>query len=188
MQAIKTIPLTEDPFDQLMSDCQQQLPNSQEKLYRYCYPLFINTCLRYSKDLDGAGIIFNNAFLKVFKSIHQYQYRGKARAWIKTIVVHSCIDYFKQKNKIKETEVTAREEEIGAFSEEVIQKLTIKEISRIIRELPPATATVFNLYVFDEYTHAEIAALVGISENTSKWHLNAGRKFVKQRVEALSKL
>ncbi len=187
MQAIKQIPLTEDPLESLIDDCKRQLPNSQDKLYRYCYPLFINTCLRYGADMDGAGSIFNNALLRVFKSIGQYRSQQKARAWIKTIVVHCSIDYFKQRNKIKEVEVSAREEELGAFSESVILKITIKEISKIVQEIPPATRTVFNLFVFEEFTHAEIASLLGISENTSKWHVNAGRNYVKERVETLSK-
>lgn len=188
MQAIKQIPLTEDPLEALIDDCKQQLPNSQEKLYRYCYPLFINTCLRYGADMDGAGIIFNNALLRVFKSLGQYRSQQKAKAWIKTIVIHCSIDYFKERNKIKEVSGESKEEDIGTLDETIFRKITIREIHKIIREMPTATATVFNLFVFEELTHGEISVLVGISENTSKWHVNAGRNFVKQRVEELSKI
>jgi RNA polymerase sigma factor (sigma-70 family) len=188
MQAIKTIPLIEDPLEMLIDDCKRVIPNSQERLYRHCYPLFINTCLRYGGDMDGAGTIFNNAFMKVFKSIGQYQSQQKARAWIKTIIIHCSIDYFKQRNRIKEISDEAKEAELGTFDETIFQKITIREIHKIIREIPTATATVFNLFVFEELSHNEIAKLVGISENTSKWHVNAGRNYVKQRVEELSKI
>lgn len=187
MQAIKQIPLTEDPLESLIDDCRQELPNSQEKLYRYCYPLFINTCLRYGADIDGAGTIFNNSLLRVFKSVGQYHSQQKARAWIKTIVIHCAIDYFKQRNKIKELGVEPKEEDVGVVDETLFRRITIKEIVIVLKKLPPATATVFNLFVFEELTHKEIGQLLGISEGTSKWHVNEGRKFVKQQIEILSK-
>jgi RNA polymerase sigma-70 factor (ECF subfamily) len=40
-----------------------------------------------------------------------------------------------------------------------------------IQKLSPAYRTVFNLYVMEEYTHKEIANLLGISEGTSKSNL-----------------
>ena len=40
-----------------------------------------------------------------------------------------------------------------------------------IKQLSPAYQTVFNLYVMEEYTHKEIAELLGISEGTSKSNL-----------------
>ena len=37
-----------------------------------------------------------------------------------------------------------------------------------INELSPAYKAVFNLYVFEDYKHKEIAEILGISEGTSK--------------------
>jgi RNA polymerase sigma-70 factor (ECF subfamily) len=40
-----------------------------------------------------------------------------------------------------------------------------------IQSLSPAYQTVFNLYVIENYSHKEIAEILGVSEGTSKSNL-----------------
>jgi|GEM_PF-2338732 len=54
----------------------------------------------------------------------------------------------------------------------------------LIRTLPPVTAHVFNLFAIDGYKHQEIALLLGISENTSKWHVSDARKKLQQKLKS----
>lgn len=49
-----------------------------------------------------------------------------------------------------------------------------------------ATAIVFNLFIYEGYTHKQIAENLGISEGTSKWHVNEGRKLLKTKLENFS--
>jgi RNA polymerase sigma factor, sigma-70 family len=48
--------------------------------------------------------------------------------------------------------------------------------------LPAASRAVFNLYVFEDYSHKQIAAELGISEGTSKSQLAYAKKRLKQMV------
>jgi RNA polymerase sigma-70 factor (ECF subfamily) len=50
-----------------------------------------------------------------------------------------------------------------------------------ISKLSPAYRTVFNLYVLEDYSHKEIAAMLGINEGTSKSNL-AKAKMNLQRI------
>ena len=50
-----------------------------------------------------------------------------------------------------------------------------------INELSPSYKAVFNLYVIEEYTHKEIAEILGISQGTSKSNLSKA-KFNLQKV------
>ncbi|HLG39379.1 MAG TPA: sigma-70 family RNA polymerase sigma factor, partial [Chitinophagaceae bacterium] len=136
-----------DPLEIIIQGCQANDWQSQEQLYKHCYPEMIKLCYRYAGDMDGAGTIFNNAMLRVFKNIHSYTDKGKPAAWIKTIVVNCCIDFIKQQNKF-------REQIIGDISEyeinidaDVLNNVSAKEIRKIIQQLPKATAVVFNLYI-----------------------------------------
>jgi len=43
-----------------------------------------------------------------------------------------------------------------------------------------------NLYVFEGYTHKEIAESLSISENTSKTQLFKARKFLRNKIEPVS--
>src|ERR1044071_4785304 len=159
MSQVLTKPiLLTDPLEIMIKGCRENNLQSQEQLYRYCYPEMIKICCRYAGDLDGAGIIFNNAMLRVFKSIRNYHHEGKFMGWVKVIVVNCALDFVKKENRFKEVQLTAAQEEQTGISEEAFSKVSVKEILKIIQQLPRATATVFNLFIYEGFTHPQIAA------------------------------
>lgn len=178
----KPIPLT-NPLNTILQGCREGGLQYQEQLYKHCYPVMIKTCYRYAGDLDGAGIIFNNAMLRVFKGISQYKEEGKLMGWIKTIVINCCIDFVKSKEKFKEEAGNIAEDDETSIPPDALDRVTAKEIQACIRNLPRATATVFNLFVYEGLTHKQIASALGISEGTSKWHINEGRRLLKQKLK-----
>ena len=52
----------------------------------------------------------------------------------------------------------------------------------LIQLLPPVTRTVFNLFVFEGYSHSEIASQLNMTENTSAWHVNQARTKLKAAI------
>jgi RNA polymerase sigma-70 factor (ECF subfamily) len=60
--------------------------------------------------------------------------------------------------------------------------MSSEEILRLVRQLPPATQAVFNLYVMEGFNHKEIGQLLGISDGTSKWHLSEARRILQQLI------
>src|SRR5262245_52869223 len=149
MNLVLTKPiLLTDPLEILIKGCRENDLSSQESLYRHCYPEMIKICYRYAGDMDGAGLIFNNAMLRIFSAIHTYKEQGKFIGWIKTIVVNCCLDFVKQQNKFRDISSIAADEEQISIAEEAVSKLSAKEILVMIGQLPKATATVLNLYVY----------------------------------------
>jgi RNA polymerase sigma-70 factor, ECF subfamily len=186
MSQVSTKPiLLTDPLEIMIKGCRENNLQSQEQLYRYCYPEMIKICCRYAGDLDKAGIIFNNAMLRVFKGIHNYRHEGKFMGWVKVIVVNCALDFIKKENRFKEVQLTSAQEEQVGISEEVFARVSVKEIQKIIQQLPKATATVFNLFIYEGFTHPQIAVQLGISQGTSKWHVNEGRRILKSKLESL---
>ncbi len=61
------------------------------------------------------------------------------------------------------------------------------ELLDIINQLPDHHKLVFNLYVIDRYSHAEISKALGISEGTSKSHLSRARKKIREWLAQKSK-
>jgi RNA polymerase sigma-70 factor, ECF subfamily len=186
MKQVLTKPiLLTDPLEIIIKGCRENNMQSQEQLYKYCYPEMIKICCRYAGDLDKAGIVFNNAMLRVFKGIHNYHHEGKFMSWVKVIVVNCALDLIKKENKFKKEQLMATYEEQVSIPEDILSKVSVKEIQKIINQLPRATATVFNLFIYEGFTHPQIAVALGISEGTSKWHVNEGRKTLKSKIEAL---
>jgi RNA polymerase sigma-70 factor, ECF subfamily len=167
-------------LDILIQGCRQNDLQCQQQLYRLCYPDMIKVCFRYAPDADGAGTIFNDAMLKVFRHLDGYSETGKLMGWIKTIVVHTAIDFCKKKNIFSQSVPYFPESDEG-LPPEALDRLSGREIQQWVAELPRATATVFNMYVYEGFTHRQIGELLGISEGTSKWHVSEAKKMLKKK-------
>lgn len=146
----------------------------------------IRICLRYASDMDTAGLIYNNAMLRVFKHIGSYKEEGKLMAWIKTIVVNCCLDHLKQRQRFPDMISLDTTEEAASIPAQALNGLSAQDVYRLIQSLPKATAVVFNLYVYEGFNHREIGQLLGIAEGSSKWHLSEARRLLKEKLMLLS--
>jgi len=146
----------------------------------------MNLCLRYTKNERDALEVLNTGFYKTYKNINRFD-AGKASlyTWIRTIIINSCLDFIKARQTLSgagELEQAANVHVPPA----AISKMSATEILQLVRQLPPATQAVFNLYVMEGYSHAEIGKLAGISEGTSKWHLSEARKKLQKKINEQS--
>ncbi|MFT3681759.1 MAG: sigma-70 family RNA polymerase sigma factor [Ferruginibacter sp.] len=168
----------------IVQGCRRQELQSQQQLYKLFYPEMIKICFRYAGDADNAGSIYNNAMLRIFKNIDTYSEEGKLGGWIKTIVINCCIDFCKKKNIFRNSTSYIPEDEI-TIEPEVFNTVSYKEVQQVIAQLPGATATVFRLFVYEGFTHRQIADQLEISEGTSKWHVSEAKKMLKKKFEKL---
>jgi RNA polymerase sigma factor (sigma-70 family) len=140
-------------------------------------------CMRYLGNRENALEVLNNAFLKVFRSLGDYAFKGSFEGWIKRIVYHCALDYIRQNAKYKNQ---ANIEDVHlSVDETAAQKLYVQDLLALLSDVPLASRTVFNMYVLDGYKHDEIASELGISSGTSKWHLSEARRILKQKIEEL---
>ena len=172
----------------IIESCKKNDAVAQEQLYRQCYAGMIRICMRYaSGDINEAGAMYNQAFLKVFKNIHQYKGEGEFEAWIRRIVVNTCIDHYRSKIKFRAVKWSEQSADVLPVMPEVYNRISGNEIISLVNELPRNTALVFNLFVMEGYKHEEIGKMIGISAGTSKWHMNEARKLLEQKLETLLK-
>ena len=168
----------------MIAGCKRGDRKAQEQLYRSYYKAMMGLCLRYSRNESDAVEILNSAFLKVFVHIQRYDpAQGSVYTWIRTIVVHSCLDFIKRKSKMVLHKELDRALDVY-LDADAVSKLDVAVLLQLIRQLPPATQAVFNLYVMEGYNHAETGQLLGISEGTSKWHLSEARKRLQHMIRS----
>ena len=137
-------------------------------------------CVRYAKDKNDGLEILNDGFLKVFKNIDQYDAeKASLYTWMRKIIINTAIDFLRKKQAYYDMDVLLDIQEGPAIENEALLKLSGAELLKIIRQLPAATSTVFNLYVVDGFNHREIGTMLGISEGTSRWHLSEARRQLK---------
>lgn len=172
----------------IIDGCRQYDKYQQEQLYRLAYLPMMKVCLRYAADEQDSGSIYNTAMLKVFTNIEQYKGKGDIMAWIRKIMVNSCIDHCRQQLKF----ITAGNlydvaAETIHISPEAYDRFSSAEIMKLLKELPVNTAIVFNLFAIEGYKHAEIAQVLQITTGTSKWHLNEARRLLKMKLDTFLK-
>jgi len=166
----------------IINGCKNGDRKAQEKLYKNYYRAMMTICLRYTKNDEDAVEVLNTGFFKAFKNIQRYDSsQATVYTWIRSIVMNSCIDFVKQKQKLQKVSELNDDIEVH-IAPEVIGKIKTAELLGEVRRLAPATQAVFNLYVLEGYNHKEIGQLLNISEGTSKWHLSEARKNLQQLI------
>lgn len=170
---------------ELVDGCVRNDRRTQEAFYRRFFPEMLRMCLRYTRDEDTAIEIVNNGFLRVFKKLHTYAFKGSLEGWVRRLVYHSMADYYRDNARylhflvLEERDEVVPERGHDVFYEE--------EILKAVSTLPPVSQQVFRLYAIEGYSHAEIAANLSISEGTSKWHLSTARQKLRDLLETMER-
>lgn len=147
-------------------------------------------CFRYISDSETAKDVLHDAFVKIYKSLGTFSYRGSGslRAWMSRIVVNEALKYLR--NRAKSDFISLSDslpdmpdpQSFAADDGDLAQSVPPAKIHEFIRELPVGYRTVFNMYLFDNYSHKEIAKILGISEMTSASQFHRARKMLASKI------
>ncbi len=168
--------------------CQNKERKGQEALYRQCYPDLMRLLFRYVRVEADAADVLNKGMLKVFLKIEQFEgNEDNFFGWIKRVVVNEALDHLRVNNKLSNAEqienIPERSDINLAEEKDAAQMMQF-----LLSQLPDLTATVFNLYALEGYSHAEIAEMLEISVANSKWHVFSARKRLQMYLQQNSQL
>lgn len=164
--------------EELVAGCTRNDRQVQEALYRRYFHTMMQMCRRYTDDPEIAMTVCNDGFLKVFKKINTFAFKGSLEGWIRRIVYHCISDYFRRDSKYVQFMVFEEHEEIS--NPEIVPGLYLEDLMKLITKLPTMSEKVFRLYAIEGFNHREIGETLGMSENTSKWHLSNARKKLQE--------
>lgn len=152
---------------------------AQQQLYEQYYGRMMGVCLRYAGSRDEALDLLHEGFIKVFQNIGRYKAGTSLPAWIRTIMVNTCIDYYRRTIR-RRTEDITEANYLSNDDPDALSHLTEQEILAAVQELSPAYRAVFNLYVVEGYSHKEIGDALQITESTSRSNLVKARIKLKE--------
>ncbi len=139
----------------------------------------MSICLRYGETRDDAVEIMNDGFLKVFKYIKTFDSKQPFKPWIRKIMINSALDHVKKYQlKLEQLEIEAGIREL--VQESQLDSLNYEDLLSLIRKLPTAYRTVFNLFAIEGYKHEEIAEMLEISTGTSKSNYHKAKKKLQE--------
>jgi RNA polymerase sigma-70 factor (ECF subfamily) len=168
--------------DELIKRCKANERKAQELLYKQFASKMMGVCLRYATDRMEAEDMLQNGFIKVFQKIDDYRGDGSFEGWIRRIMVHSSIEYYRKYHKM--AQMVELEDASGhtSFDALATSKLAANDLMALIQQLAPGYRIVFNLFAIEGYSHKEIAEMTGISEGASKSQLSRARSVLKEQV------
>lgn len=174
------MPTSLDDEKRLVEGCVNNDRRCQEEFYRKFFATMYPFVCRYTSDKEVALHIVNSGFLRVFKKIEQFAFKGSLEGWVRKIMFHAVSNHFRsKKNKIQ---FLALEDYDKPEAATQLHSFYEEDILKMIELLPNASANVFKLFALEGFSHAEIGDQLGISTGTSKWHLSEARKRLRELI------
>lgn len=163
----------------LIQGCISGERRMQERLYQTYSSKMYGVCLRYAGNDDDAQDILQDGFVKVFRHLERFRSEGSFEGWMRRIFVNTAIEHYRKKSSLLQVG-ESHEEQIEDHNWSVLETLAVKDILQAVQQLSPGYRAVFNLFVIEGYTHKEIAAMMGITEGTSKSQLARAKNVLQQ--------
>lgn len=141
-------------------------------------------CARYITQEEELKDVLQDSFIRIFSAIDMFEYRGEGslRAWSRRVVVNEALNALRQSKQLSPISYTEQLPDIQEEEPET-DEVPPDVIQRFIRELPVGYRTVFNLYVFEDKSHQEIAQMLHIKESSSASQLSRAKSILAKRIK-----
>jgi len=134
-----------------------------------------------------ADDLAQEAFVKAYRHLPRFRVGEPFAPWIHRIVTNLALDMQKHRTRfphepLGEQAPAARRDDADAAA---VGGEIARRIAAALDELPDMQRLVARLHLVEEFEHAEIAAMTGLSEGTIRSHLSLARKKLKERLADL---
>jgi RNA polymerase sigma-70 factor (ECF subfamily) len=171
---------------ELVKGCRAGTESARKNLYTLYSKQMLAVCYRYTGDIDAAHDVLHDGFIKVFT---HFSYRGESSlaTWITRVMVTASIDYLRREKRINR--LITHEDQLPDLPDEETgtaagdDDLSEERLMAFVAELPDGCRTVFNLYVFEEKSHKEIARMLHIKEHSSTSQLHRAKSLLAKRIK-----
>lgn len=141
------------------------------------------------RDAALAQDVVQEAFLKVFRSVHKFQFRSSFKSWLYRVVVNEAITLLRRR-RIKEdldpspesSLVAGQSSRMGQPEEYALESEERRILRWAIGQLDPVHRSVVVLKYFHDFSDPEIAAVVGCPPGTVKSRLHRARELLRHSV------
>lgn len=160
----------------LIKACKSNSRKHQEILYLRYFDTMYGMCLRHTSDKEVSMSVVNDGFLKIFKNIDRYRFKGSFEGWMRRIVYNSLLDHFRKKSS-KQKFI---EFDLNSFFTGIDSSMEYEDILDMVDTLPDDSRSVFIMHAIEGYNHKEISKIKGIPVGTSKWYLSKAKEKLKE--------
>ena len=153
-----------------------------------------NICYRMAGNAEDALDLSQEVFLKLWRTLAQYQFDAAFSTWLYRLTQNVCIDFLRRRRRQQTVPLTFEdadgEEQTYAVpdaqplpEEQVELKLTRETLAAAMAQLLPEHRAVLQLRVVNEMSYEQIADVLDIQIGTVKSRLSRARNQLKKILE-----
>ena len=182
--------------EQLIRRAQQGDNGAFEELLLLHQKKVYNLCLRMSANPDDALDLSQEAFLRAWRSLGQYQFEANFSTWLFRLTSNICIDFLRRKKRRQETSLTESYDDSDEGAElsvpdaqpgpeqQAITNETKIELARAMEQLSPEHREILQLRVIEDLQYEQIADILGVRVGTVKSRLARARLALRKILKA----
>ena len=182
--------------EQLIRRAQQGDNGAFEELLLLHQKKVYNLCLRMSANPDDALDLSQEAFLRAWRSLGQYQFEASFSTWLFRLTSNICIDFLRRKKRRQETSLTESYDDSDEGAElsvpdaqpgpeqQAMTNETKIELARAMEQLSPEHREILQLRVIEDLQYEQIADILGMRVGTVKSRLARARLALRKILKA----
>lgn len=163
-----------------------------EMAYKKDGAYLLSVCRRYVRDADTARDMFQDGFVSAYTNWSKFTDRGPGslKAWLARIMANTCLMYLRKRDPVREADeidtvpLKAISDDSLAGS---IAGIKDEDLYNMILDLPDLERTVLNMFVFEGFSHKDIAHLLGIKESASAMRFYRAKAHLAEMIEKYEK-
>lgn len=171
-----------------------------EELVKSHYTIVYNIALRMLSNTHDASDLAQEVFIKIFKSIKNFEGKSSFKTWIYRITINLCYDEYKKKKHISivsyDEQIENKNDDYGIQTNNEIKtpekSLLDSEIKGVlndaINKLPKNLKIVVVLRDIQGFSYEEIAQILKCPQGTVKSRINRAREYLRKELSGKTEL
>ena len=179
--------------DEIIQECLSGNTGAYKNLVDKYQIRIINTCYKYTRNINDAEDVAQEVFLKAFQNLSNFKFDSKFYSWIYRIAVNTCLNYINSREKRNEKETISAENclnEVNVSNDNPGEHYQLNElidkIQPLIEKLPEDLSTLIKLYEIKDLTYEDISKRLDIPMGTVRSRLHRARNMLISEFRSMS--
>lgn len=172
--------------EECIKGCLRGDSSSQKHLYELFLPYLNALCGRYLNNTSIRQDVLQESFIIIFNKIEQFDpEKGAFKSWASRIVINNCLKQNKSEMRVTYFDLDKQEKFLDPS---IVSQLSNKELIQFLKTMPHKYSEVFMLFVIDDFSHEEVAEMLGIKISLSRKRLSRARAWLQTKPKSLNSL
>lgn len=166
---------------QIIEGCLKGDRLSQKALYNRFAGKMLAISKRYLHDLEHAEDAFQDAFVKVFQHLKNFNFQSSLETWMTRIFINESINKLRSLKRLTlNVNIDDLSYQLPENKTELPDNFDYDLVMMLLEKIPENYRIVLMLYAIDGFNHKEIAEKLNMPESTSRSSLTRARNMLWQ--------